>query len=250
MKIVSVLLGMSLILSAEPTATEIVQKSDEIRNPGSSFYQRGLISQYKNAKKVDSMLIDIYSKEVDSQFKTIVKIIKPKKDKNKLILRDANSMWLYDPNSKAIAQMSPQQRLMGQSSSADVMSANFSLDYALKLEAIESIKGGNRKMVECYKISMKAISEDVSYPYVDYWVEQKNFHPIKAMFYSQNRTLLKLSYYRKYKKVLGKMRPTQVLIIDGVDSSKATKMEFARAKEKFMPELWFHKEYLSKFQEE
>lgn len=243
----SILLSITSIYALTPT--EIVQKSDKIRNPSDSFYQKGLITEFQNAKKVDSMLISIYSKEDAGQFKTIVKILKPKRDKDKLILRNGNSMWMYDPNSKAIAQMSPQQRLMGQSSSADVMSANFALDYNLTLDGIESIKGGDKKQVECYKISMTAISDDVSYPFVEYWVWKKNFYPIHAKFYSANKMLLKKSYYRKFKEVLGAMRPTEVLIFDGVDINKATKLSFSETEEKEIPDFWFSKEYLSKFNE-
>jgi len=250
MKILTTLLTTSTLLLASPTAQEIVQKSDKIRNPSSSFYQKGLISEYKNAKKIDSMLISIYSKEASGQFKTIVRILKPKKDRDKLILREGNTMWLYDPHSKALAQISPQQRLMGQSSSSDVMSANFALDYDLKLDGMETIKDGSKKMRTCYKISMSAISDEVSYPFVEYWVDEENFYPIMAKFYSSNRDLLKKSYYRKFKKVLGKIRPTQVLIFDGVDMRKATKLEFADLKEKELPDFWFKKEYLSKFSEE
>ncbi len=250
MKILLILLTIATVLLASPSAQEIVQKSDKIRNPSSSFYQKGLITEYKKAKKIDSMLISIYSKEDDGQFKTLVRILKPKKDKDKLILRNGNTMWLYDPNSKAIAQMSPQQRLMGQSSSADVMSANFARDYSLTLEGEKLIKDGTKKQRACYKISMKALNDDVSYPFVEYWVDVENFYPIRAKFYSANRDLLKKSYYRKFKEVLGKVRPTQVLIFDGVDSTKATKMEFANTMEKEMPDAWFNKEYLSKFHEE
>lgn len=248
--IITLFITTAMLFGASLSPKEIVQKSDEIRNPSNSFYQRGLITEYKNAKKVDSMLIDIYSKESEGQFKTIVRILKPKKDKDKLILREGNTMWLYDPNSKAIAQISPQQRLMGQSSSADVMSANFALDYKLTLLGIRSIKGGDKKKRDCYKISMEALSNDVSYPFIEYWVDVENFYPIHAKFYSENRDLLKKSYYRKFKKVLGKIRPTQVLIFDGVDTSKATKMEFAQSENRELPDFWFKKEYLSKFKEE
>jgi len=60
----------------------MVNNSDKIRNPSDSFYQKSLITEFQNAKKVDSMLISIYSKKAtDGQFKTLVKILKPKKDK-------------------------------------------------------------------------------------------------------------------------------------------------------------------------
>jgi len=246
MKLLTILtLCSSLAFSL--SVQEIVQKSDNIRNVGGSMYERGHIVEYKNARKVDSMSIDIYAKEYGSGFKTLVQILSPKKDKGKLILRSGNKMWLYDPNSKATAQMSPQQRLMGQSSSADVMSANFAKDYSLKLVGTEHVKNGDKKMRESYKISMKAKSTSVSYPRVEYWVDKENFRPILAKFYSSSKKLLKKSYYRKYKNVLGIMRPTQVLIIDGVDKRKATKLDFSKVKKMSIPATWFKKAYLSKF---
>jgi len=249
--ITTILLTATTLFAQNITPLEIVNNSDKIRNPSDSFYQKSLITEFQNAKKVDSMLISIYSKKAsDGQFKTLVKILKPKKDREKLMLREGNSMWMYDPNSKAIAQISPQQRLMGQSSTADVMSANFALDYNLKLEGVETIKGGNKKMIECYKISMTAMSSDVSYPTVEYWVAKENFYPIHAKFYSDNGELLKKSYYRKFQEILGAVRPTEVLIFDGVDTNKATKLSFSDFVEKEIPDFWFSKEYLSKFREE
>jgi len=246
MKLITALL-LSTSLAFSMSVDEIVQKSDRIRNVSGSMYERGHIVEYKHARKVDSMTIDIYAKEYGSGFKTLVKILSPKKDKGKLILRSGNKMWLYDPNSKATAQMSPQQRLMGQSSSADVMSANFSKDYRLKLIGTEQIKNGAKKMRDSYKIAMRAKSTSVSYPLVEYWVDKENFRPILAKFYSSTKKLLKKSYYRKYKNILGVMRPTQVLIIDGVDSSKATKLDFSHVQQIQIPSTWFKKSYLQKF---
>lgn len=246
MKFITTLL-LTTSLAFSMSVDEIVAKSDKIRNIGGSMYERGHIVEYKNARMVDSMTIDIYAKEYNDGFKTLVNILSPKKDKGKLILRSGNKMWLYDPNSKAIAQMSPQQRLMGQSSSADVMSANFSKDYRLKLIGIEHIKNGTKQLREAYKIEMKAKSTSVSYPIVEYWVDKENFRPILAKFYSSTKKLLKKSYYRKYKTVLGIMRPTQVLIIDGVDGGKATKLDFSYAKKIEISNTWFKKSYLPKF---
>jgi len=245
--IILTLVSSSLLFSMN--VKEIVEKSDEIRNMGASVYQRGHIVEYQNARKVDEMSIDIYAKEYKNGFKTLVRILSPKKDKNKLILRSGNKMWLYDPRSKATAQMSPQQRLMGQSSSSDVMSANFEKDYKLRLVGEESIKNGDKQRRVAYKIAMKAKSSSVSYPYVEYWVDKENYRPILAKFFSASNHLLKKSYYRKYKNISGIMRPTQVLIIDGVDSRKATKLDFSLIKQRSIENTWFKKAYLPKFRE-
>jgi outer membrane lipoprotein-sorting protein len=246
MKYITLALLSSSILFAM-NVEEIVQKSDNIRNMGTSMYERGHIVEYKNARKIDEMTIDIYAKEYKGGFKTLVRILSPKKDKNKLILRSGNKMWLFDPHSKATAQMSPQQRLMGQSSSSDVMSANFGKDYTLKLLGEERIKNGDKKMRTSYKVAMRAKSRSVSYPYVEYWVDKENYRPILAKFFSASKHLLKKSYYRKFKNVLGMMRPTQVLIIDGVDSRKATKLDFSNIQHKTINDSWFKKSYLPKF---
>lgn len=246
MKLILLTLLSGSILFAT-NVQEIVQKSDAIRNMGSSFYERGHIVEYKNARKVDEMTIDIYAKEHKDSFKTLVKILSPRKDKNKLILRSGNKMWLYDPHSKATAQMSPQQRLMGQSSSSDVMSANFVKDYRLKLIGEERIKNGDKKMKMAYKVAMRAKSRSVSYPYVEYWIDKENYRPILAKFFSASKHLLKKSYYRRFKNILGMVRPTQVLIIDGVDSKKATKLDFSNIKEMSISDSWFKKSYLPKF---
>lgn len=243
--IIVLFLTSTILLSMD--VSEIVRKSDEIRNIPKAFFERGHIVQYRNARKVDSMTLDVYAKEFDGGYKTLVKILSPKKDKNKLMLRDGNKMWIYDPSSKATAQMSPQQRLMGQSSSSDVMSANFVNDYKLKLMGIETVKNGEKKQREAYKIVMHAKSTSVSYSYVEYWVDKVNFRPIRAKFYSVGKDLLKTSYYRKFKDVLGKKRPTQVLIIDGVDGRKATTLDFSDARQEEISNSWFKKSYLPKF---
>ncbi|HIP44975.1 MAG TPA: hypothetical protein EYG93_06565, partial [Sulfurospirillum arcachonense] len=61
MKIFIIILTTATLLLAKPTVKEIVQKSDDIRNVSGSMYERGHIVEYKNARKVDSMTIDIYA---------------------------------------------------------------------------------------------------------------------------------------------------------------------------------------------
>jgi len=231
------------------SALDIIRKSDNIRNASNSYYQMCNITQYINAKKKDSMLVSIYSKlQKDSgQYKTIVKILKPKRDKNKLILRNGDKLWFYDSNSKASIQISPQQRLLGQTSNGDVMSSNFYLDYDATLKKIQRIKGATKKEHDCYKLDLKAKNNNISYPFVEYWVDTTTFYPIRAKFYSANNKLLKDAYYRKFKLVIGKIRPSEVLIFDGFNKNKATKMSFAKVKKMEIPNFWFKRDFLKSF---
>lgn len=249
-KIVLLCLSIVLLWSEDKVdALTIIQKSDKVRNAGRSFYQQCSITEYVDAKKTDAMLVSIYSKieENSGQYRTLVRIQKPKKDKNKLIMRNGNILWFYDPNSKASMQISPQQRLLGQSSNGDVMASNFALDYEVELKETQRIKGGDKKEHDCYRLELKAINNDVSYPLVEYWVEKETFYPIEAKFYTKSKKLLKDVYFRKYKEVLGVVRPTEVLIFNGFDRSRATKMSFGKVKEMEIPNFWFSRDYLVKF---
>lgn len=231
------------------SAKNIVSKSDKIRNIGKSFYQKCYITSYINAKKSESMEVSIYSKisQSSGQYRTLVRITKPKKDKNKIIMRQNKKLWLYDPNSKASIQISPRQRLLGQTSNGDVMTSNFSLDYKARLIKSEKIKGGDKKMHNCYLLELKAHNSDVSYPFIEYWVEKKSFRPIRGKFYTAGKKLLKDVYYRKYRSVMGATRPTEVLIFDGFSRNKATKMKFSGARSMSIPDFWFRRSYLPKF---
>jgi len=95
MKLFTTLL-LSSTLAFSLNVQEIVQKSDTIRNVGGSMVERGHIVEYQNARQVDSMTIDIYAQEFEDDFKILVQILSPKKDKGKLILRFGNKIWLYD----------------------------------------------------------------------------------------------------------------------------------------------------------
>jgi len=94
---------------------------------------------------------------------------------------------------------------------------------------------------------MTAKNSSVTYASADFWVDKKNFQPVKAKFYSKSKRLMKIVYYRRYQKQLGGMRPTEVLIIDGVDPKKVTRMQLTNYRAITIPEAWFQRGYLPRF---
>ena len=228
------------------TANQIIEQSDKIRNPSGSYKMDANITVYENGVVKDEMEVTIHSKpdEDSGMYRTLVEIIKPKKDRAKLILRNSQDLWFFDPSSKASVRISPQQRLLGQVSNGDVMSSNFALDYESNLIGEEQIRDSSKKLQDCYHVKLKAINEKVTYPLIEYWVSKGNFHPIKGKFYTESGRLLKVAYYRSFKPVLGVNRPTQVLIIDSLDTKKITKMSFSDFSEAEIPDYWFQRNWL------
>jgi len=230
-------------------AKEILQRSDEIRNPDTPFSTRMILTEYNKAKVTDKMVLMVHSKKQqnNAQYRSLVAFLQPSRDAGKLMLQNGNEIWFYDPSAKNSIRLSAQQRLMGQASNGDVMTTNFSLDYEAILLGETVIKDADKKSRAAYHLHMTAKKNNVTYAFADFWVEKKSYHPIKAKFYSSSKRLMKIAYYRRFQKELGEIRPTEVLIIDGVDTNKVTRMKMNDYRAITIPEAWFQRSYLPRF---
>ena len=94
---------------------------------------------------------------------------------------------------------------------------------------------------------MQADTPDATYHHIDMWIEVGNYHPIKARFYADSNKLLKSAYYRRYEKQLGLDRPTETVIIDGLDPKWVTVMRYSDLVKRDVPDLWLQREYLPRF---
>lgn len=243
------ILSQSITSAYALSALEILKQSDKTRNPGTPFSTFVTLTEYNNAKQVDRLVLKVHSKlhPRNGQYRTLVKFVQPAKDRGKLMLRNGNELWFYDPSASNSIRLSAQQRLLGQSSNGDVMTANFALDYHVKLIGLETLKDANKKTRQTYHLHMKAKNSSVTYASADFWVDQKNYQPVKAKFYSSSKRLMKIVYYRRYQNQLGGMRPTEVLIIDGIDTKKVTRMQLNNYRAINVPEAWFQRSYLPRF---
>ena len=234
------------------TASEIIAAADAVRNPDEPFSLVTTLIEYRDGQETNTMSLLVYSKEEsqNGQYRTLASFMTPPKDKGKVMLKNGGELWFHDPMSKSSVRISPQQRLMGQASNGDVMTANLHHDYKAELAGEETITDVKKAGHLCYKLNLKSGSEASSYLRIEYWVDKENLQPIKGKFYSDSDRLLKIVYYGGYKMELGRQRPTESIIIDGVDRKLVTKMIFRSYEHRKIPEGWFQKEYLPRFQGE
>jgi hypothetical protein len=136
---------------------------------------------------------------------------------------------------------------MGQASNGDVATVNFHKDYRAISVAMETITDANRQERRCHKLSLRGHNDTVLYHRIEYWVDVENDQPVKGSFFSESDRLLKIVYYRGYQEQLGRVRPTEIIIIDGVDTKLVTKMSYSNYAYRDIPEEWFQKEYLPRF---
>jgi len=248
----AVLCAFASVAQAAPSAQDILVASDAVRNPEYPFGLTNTLIEYRGGKQTDTSTLAIYSKaEKDSgQFRSLIRYAAPARDANKLILYSGKDMWFYDPSSKASIRLSPQQRLLGQASNGDVVTVNLALDYHADSATEEDIVDGEKQNKHCYKLLLSAKTPDATYHHIEMWVEAANNHPVKANFYTESGKLLKRAYYRKYQNQLGAERPTEMVIIDGLDTTWVTVMRYSDWAKRDVPEIWLQRDYLPRFKPE
>lgn len=248
----AVLAILASIARPSPNAQAILAASDAVRNPDKPFALTVTLIEYRNSRQTDSTTLGVYSKaDANSgQFRSLIRFIAPPRDADKLMLKNGNDLWFYDPSSKASIRLSTQQRLLGQAANGDVVTVNLAKDYRAELAAEEDIQDGERQPRHCYKLGLAAASPDVTYDHIEMWIDTSNSRPVKARFYAESGQLLKTAYYRHYRSELGAERPTETVIIDGLDPNWVTVMRYTDYALREVPESWLQRDYLPRFKPE
>lgn len=237
---------------AAPDAQAILADSDAIRNPAHAFKVTVTLTEFDKGTQVDTSTLLSYSRTVEGsgQFASLIAFGQPARDAGKLMLKNGSDMWFYDPGTKASVRLSPQQRLMGQAANGDVVTVNFAKDYSAKLVGEETIQDGERKTRKAYKLALVSGGGDATYASIDLWVDADSHSPLKARFLAESGRLLKTAYYRRYQNQLGAVRPTETVIIDGLNPQSVTLLRFTDYVARNVPTTWFQRDYLPRFQPE
>ncbi len=233
---------------AAQNANAILTKADAIRNPQTTFAVDVSLVNYERGRAAEQTKVTTYSRPTGQQFQTLVHIDAPAADRGKILLRNGNILWLYDPSSKASVRISPRQRLLGNASNGDVVSSNLVGDYSAKLAGQETIVDGDKKQRDCNKLMLKQATKSAPYSAVEFWTDASTHQPVKGKYFTKSGKLIKVAWYRKRKSLMGASRPTEIVIADGFDPNKVTVMTMGRYRAQNIPETWFNKEWLPNFQ--
>ncbi|MDE2367637.1 MAG: outer membrane lipoprotein-sorting protein [Burkholderiales bacterium] len=222
--------------------------SDAIRNPNQPFRVTVTITEFEKGVQVNTTTLVSYARVLaGGQFASLLRFVEPARDAGKVMLKNGSDLWFYDPGTKSAVRISPQQRLMGQASNGDVVTVNFARDYKATLGASESITDGERHNRASHRLDLKASTPDATYGSIELWVDAASQAPIKARFYADSGRLLKTAYYRKFREELGAERPTEMVIIDGLDPQSVTIVRTSDYAFRNAPPTWFQREYLPRF---
>ena len=113
-----------------------------------------------------------------------------------------------------------------------------------------ALGGGLTLAFLAWQRRLAAVAPDVTYASIEMWIDAENNRPLKARFMAESGRLLKTAYYRRFQPQLGMERPTETVIIDGLDPQSVTLLRFTDYVARPIPEAWLQRDYLPRFQPE
>jgi hypothetical protein len=253
--VVGVTVATSLVTlpaAAAPDAQALLAASDAIRNPSQPFKATVTLTEFERGVQVNATTLVSQARTLESggQFVSLLRFVQPARDAGKVMLKNGADLWFYDPSTKASVRISPQQRLIGQASNGDVVTVNFARDYTATLAAEEMVQDGERRNRRAHKLQLTAASEDATYGAIELWIDEANAAPLKARFFADSGRLLKTAYYRRFQNQLGADRPTETVIIDGLQPQSVTIVRLTDYAQRNTPAAWFQRDYLPRFSAE
>lgn len=237
---------------AAPDAQDLLARSDAIRNPGQPFRVTVTLTEFDKGVQAGTTSLVSFARTLDAggQFATLMRFTQPARDAGKVMLKNGGDLWFYDPSTKSALRIAPQQRLLGQASNGDVVTVNFARDYTASIAAEETVTDGERRSRSAHKLLLRPSGADATYGSIELWTDAQTQAPIKARFFADSGRLLKTAFYRKFQQQLGAERPTETVIIDGLDPKSVTIVQLSDFAARRIPPHWFQRDHLAKFDAE
>ena len=221
-------------------ARSILEKSDQIRFPREGFQVDIKIDTAAPGQPPETRKYRVLSKGNEN---TVVMITEPATERGQIMLMKGRDLWIFMPSISQPVRLALAQRLTGQVANGDLARSNFSGDYTPKILRTDTIGGE-----QYYVLELTAVDRGVTYHKVIYWVKQSNFWPYRAEFYSLSNRLLKTARYENFQTMLGKPRPTRLVMEDALRKGEESVLDYSAMKLRDLPDKVFTKDYLNKLE--
>lgn len=222
-------------------AREILEKSDQIRFPRESFQVDITVTTMAPNQPEDVHKFRVLSKGNEN---SVVMTTAPATERGQILLMKGRDLWIFMPEVSQPIRLSLSQRLTGQVANGDLARANFAGDYNPTILRTDTIDGE-----KYYVLELTGVNRSVTYHKVLYWVQQSNFWPYRAEFYSLSERLLKNARYENFQPILGKQRPTRLVMTDALRTGEESVLEYSEMKLRDLPDKIFTKDYLKKLEQ-
>jgi outer membrane lipoprotein-sorting protein len=189
---------------------ELLEKVDSLASYyGTDFSAEYTIVQEKPGQNRNTTIAGIFRRDSVEMY-TIV-IMEPAISKGQGYLKQGETLWFYDPESKRFNSTSSHDRFQNSNArNSDFTRSTLASDY--KIFAGEDAVLGRYK---CRVLTLEATTNEVTYPRMKIWVSEDGLIR-KAEDYSLSGQLLRTSAFPDYHQIGSRYVPKKILLVDAL----------------------------------
>lgn len=186
------------------------------------------------------MKINQFRRDKDDKF--LLLILEPTTQKGQGYLKIGENLWFYDPESRKFSHTSLKESFQGSDAhNSDFRRSSYKEDY--EATSWEEEKLGK---YEVYMLELKAMHDEVTYPYKKIWVRKDNYLLLKMEDYSLNKRHMRTSFFPNYAKVGDKYLPSKMLFVDKLTEGRKTQITMTNISLDDLPDSVFTKAYVER----
>jgi outer membrane lipoprotein-sorting protein len=227
---------------------DLLKKVDSLASYyGVDFSAEYTIVQDKPGQNRSATVAGVFRRDSEAMY-TII-IIQPAMNKGQGYLKQGDTLWFYDPESKRFNSTSSRDRFQNSNArNSDFTRSTLAEDY--RISAGEEAVLGRFK---CRVLSLEAVSKEVTYPRMKVWISEDGLIR-KTEDYSLSGQILRTSAIPDYYKIDGRYVPKAVLLVDalrgttvnGVFVNEKTQISISKPSFAPIPGAVFSKTYLER----
>jgi outer membrane lipoprotein-sorting protein len=225
---------------------------DGIRRPAKSFEVVITLTEWRDGKKDKTGVFHVYARKVAGypDFDTLAYCMAPAGDKGKVLLTKGTEAWLLDPKSERPVSLS-YEKVRSQFFVAYGLTASFVREYQAAYAGEETVQDAARRDRACYHYELRQREGMTKAPgKLHYWLDKESLRPVKGQIMTSGGKLLRTVYYTRFKKVLGRERPTRLPVVSGEERGLVTDIEFSNLAYRDLPAPMFTPEGMAGFRPE
>ena len=189
---------------------ELLAKVDSLASYlDTDFSAEYTIVQEKPGQARSATVAGIFRRDSREQY--VIVIMEPLISKGQGYLKEGNTLWLYDPQSRRFNTTSSADRFQNTNArNSDFTRSTLAQDYRI-VSAEDAVLG----RFNCRLLTLEATTTDVTYPRMKVWISEDNLLR-KSEDYSLSGQLLRTSAIPDYYNIGGRFVPRQILFVDAL----------------------------------
>ena len=227
-----------------PEIKDLLNKIDIYQSLNQDVTGRMELLQKQVNQGVKKIEMVYYRRDKDDSF--LIVMLNPNVEKGNGYLKVEDNFWAYRKNTRTFQHINRDESIGGTDiNSGDLEQRKYAELYegviSNKQEVIATDKLG---AIKCYRFSVQAVEEDVTYPKQTIWVRQDNYAILRIENYTASGKHMMSQYYTKYTKINGTLFAVEGRSIDRFEKGNATAFKILDVSLKEIEDNIFTKGYL------